>query len=819
MLFLSLNSDLFSSNDQKPLQRHYSISFCGSSLDVARFPSSWLKRKYESTAAKSSKKLKSVAEDVLYDTEPVWQNFELLSQENSIQPDTAQSLIKLFEDGNTIPFIARYRRNVIGNMSPEELRLVKDHYEEICCLRSKLKTVVKTIQKNGLLNNDLRKSLSSVRTAEELELLYAPFKPESKRTLSERAKALGLDKPAYNILNDICEEYLENYIQSNKDGLKTLGEVEKGIINIIASVIGSDTEILSHVRELRTSHYFFIETKKLNIKGRTLTKKDVNNKPVDESKYRLYYDFKITSDNIKPHQVLAINRGENQKVLSVKIEVPEFLIKNFKNFCMKKFLNTSSNKQKQRIVKEAINDSYTRLVQPLLIRELRSTLKGMAEKTSIETFSKNLKQLLLAQPIKGKLILGLDPGFANGCKLALIDETGTLLDHNTIYPFKTFKNAKSDSEYTLKKMLHQHKCELIALGNGTACRETETWLSELIGANVFSPLKLTYTIVNEDGASIYSCSPEAKKEFPKLDPHIISAVSLARRVQEPLAELVKIEPQHLGVGMYQHDLRKKQLNEALNEVVSECVSFVGVDLNTASQCLLKGVAGLSDKKASQIINYREENGPFIHRRELLKVKGIGEKVFQQCSGFLRIGPINLEEEAIFYKKSNTTKLDRTIIHPESYDMTKTLMKELNLKEKDIGSREFIEKIKNVSKNLDIDELSRKYDTNKDSVKLILDTLGKSLNYDLRLEYNITPLFKKGIKSIEDLKIGNVLSGRISNVTSFGCFVDIGVHFNGLIHLSKLKGKQLQIGDRVEVEVLSIELDRKRISLKYVGMSV
>ncbi|KAK9876926.1 hypothetical protein WA026_015960 [Henosepilachna vigintioctopunctata] len=777
------------------------------------------KRKYESTAAKSSKKLKSVAEDVLYDTEPVWQNFELLSQENSIQPDTAQSLIKLFEDGNTIPFIARYRRNVIGNMSPEELRLVKDHYEEICCLRSKLKTVVKTIQKNGLLNNDLRKSLSSVRTAEELELLYAPFKPESKRTLSERAKALGLDKPAYNILNDICEEYLENYIQSNKDGLKTLGEVEKGIINIIASVIGSDTEILSHVRELRTSHYFFIETKKLNIKGRTLTKKDVNNKPVDESKYRLYYDFKITSDNIKPHQVLAINRGENQKVLSVKIEVPEFLIKNFKNFCMKKFLNTSSNKQKQRIVKEAINDSYTRLVQPLLIRELRSTLKGMAEKTSIETFSKNLKQLLLAQPIKGKLILGLDPGFANGCKLALIDETGTLLDHNTIYPFKTFKNAKSDSEYTLKKMLHQHKCELIALGNGTACRETETWLSELIGANVFSPLKLTYTIVNEDGASIYSCSPEAKKEFPKLDPHIISAVSLARRVQEPLAELVKIEPQHLGVGMYQHDLRKKQLNEALNEVVSECVSFVGVDLNTASQCLLKGVAGLSDKKASQIINYREENGPFIHRRELLKVKGIGEKVFQQCSGFLRIGPINLEEEAIFYKKSNTTKLDRTIIHPESYDMTKTLMKELNLKEKDIGSREFIEKIKNVSKNLDIDELSRKYDTNKDSVKLILDTLGKSLNYDLRLEYNITPLFKKGIKSIEDLKIGNVLSGRISNVTSFGCFVDIGVHFNGLIHLSKLKGKQLQIGDRVEVEVLSIELDRKRISLKYVGMSV
>ncbi|KAL3268224.1 hypothetical protein HHI36_007348 [Cryptolaemus montrouzieri] len=770
------------------------------------------KRKLESQDVVSTKKIKSSEEDQVKIIEPKWKNFELLAEETNISQKTARSLIKLFEDGNTIPFIARYRRNLVGNMSPTELSVVRSQYEDICSLESKFQTIVKNIEKAGCLNNTVKKSLVSVKSMEELEHVYAPFKPENKQSLAEKSKVLGLDKPAFNILNNVCPENLQNYVQSGKKGLESVDDIEKGIRCILSSFIAHDNEVLSFARKLRTDHYFMIESKHAVSQEKTKTPKSKTyTGSKDALKYETYFDFKISSNNIKPHQILAINRGESQKVLNVKIEVPDFIFSKYNHFCINKFLKGPGSMERSRLVKLSIKDSFDKMIKIIIKREIRSNLKKKAEKAAMEQFSKNLKQLLLMIPVKGKAILGIDPGFAKGCKLALISETGSLLDHNVIYPTK--RDKMEEAENVLTTMLREYKCDLIALGNGKGGRETESWLSELIKKKAFFPLEVGYTVVLEDGASVYSCSPEAQKEFPILDPNIISAVSLARRLQDPLAELVKVDPQHLGVGMYQHDMKKKLLKEALSEVVSECVSFVGVDLNTASQCLLKGIAGLTDKRAAQIIEHREENGPFTHRKELLKIKGIGERTFQQCAGFLRVGPITLQEENSFYRDSNTTKLDRTIIHPESYDVARKLLKKIKLKEDNIGSNEFIVKVNSILPTLNISELSNEFETDDEVLKLILDALGKPLNYDLRSEYNFKPLFKKGVTRIEDLEVGATLSGRVNNVTTFGSFVDIGVNVDGLIHVSGLKGRSLGIGDLVNVKIRNVDVGRKRIGLE------
>ncbi|CAH0554650.1 unnamed protein product [Brassicogethes aeneus] len=739
-----------------------------------------------------------------------WKDYELLAEQKHLDLTISQNIVQLFEEGNTIPFIARYRRNATGNMTPEDLREVKECFEDICALKSKICTVVKAVEKLGQLNPVLRKSIASARTIEELEHIYAPYKPGGKRTLAERAKELGLEEPALTLINNTKPVFLNQYVKPDVADLCKLEEVEKRVMHIIAFVISTDTDMLSFLRNLRPDVNFTIETKHSSTKPATKAKKTDSSKPVDESKFETYFDFRIPTKFAKPHQILAINRGESQKVLSVKIVVPDFVFNKFNNFCTYKWLKVGPfNHDRNRIINDAIQDCYTRLIQPLIIREVRSELKLKAEKASYDVFSTNLKHLLLAPPLKGKTILAIDPGFANGCKLAVVSPTGTLLDNNVIYPH----TRKGGGEMVLQKILLRNNCDLITLGNGTACRETETWLSKLIQDGLFQPLDVQYTIVNEDGASIYSCSVEAKKEFPDVDPNIISAVSLARRVQEPLAELVKVEPQHLGVGMYQHDLKKKQLEEALDGVVSECVSFVGVDLNTASQCLLRRIAGLSDKRASQIIQFREENGPFTYRKQLTEVKGIGAKIFEQCAGFLRVGPVDSKEAATFYKKPKTNKLDCTYIHPESYDVTKKILKKFKLNLSDVGSGDFIDKIKSLVPTLDLDNMCSEFDCTKETLNLILDTLAKRLNHDLRSEVSKVPLFKKGLTSINDIGPGTELTGRVNNVTHFGCFVDIGVGCNGLIHSSKMNGFNLQIGDRVAVKVLSVEIDKKRISIE------
>ncbi|CAG9767210.1 unnamed protein product [Ceutorhynchus assimilis] len=740
---------------------------------------------------------------------PMWDESMLLAEKSFIDEDVAKNLIKLWEEGNTIPFIARYRKNVIKDMTPEDLRTVKENYSEICVLKKKMITVAKAVTSLGKLDNKLQGNIFTARTVEELDHIYAPFKTaDSKISLAERARKCGLAEPAVHLLNNTSMVNVAEYVNPDVTYLKSPTDVEKGLMHLMASEMARDPEILKELRDLRAKTYFKLSTKKAKVVQKKETKTIKSQK--DETKFENYYDFSITTCNLKAHQILAINRGEAQKLLSVKIEIPEFVEKQFKYFCNKKWTFKSQyDTQRQELIGAAINDAYQRLISPLITREIRADLKLKAVKESCKIFSDNLKHMLLLPPVKGKAILGIDPGYSNGCKLALISPTGTLLAQSVVYPH-TSKN-QFRGENVIKDMLVQNNCNLIVIGNGTACRQTEEWISGLIKTKYFGNINVQYSIVNEDGASIYSCSPEAKKEFGMLDPNIISAVSLARRIQDPMAELVKVEPCHLGIGMYQLDIKKKELEEALSEVVSECVSFVGVDLNTVSQCLLRRVAGLSDKRATQIIDYRERNGPFINRKQLLNIYGIGDRTYEQCIGFLRVCPTNPYDKN-FYTKKETTVLDATIIHPESYSIVRQLLGKLKLQEKDIGTESFIRNFKFRSQDCNIDELANSFKTDKPTMKLIIDALSKPLNHDLRTEISQTPLFKTGITTMEDLEIGALLTGRVKNVTSFGAFVDCGVERDGLIHVKAMRGLVLHLGDVVEVRVRQVDLSKGHIQL-------
>ncbi|KAJ8967501.1 hypothetical protein NQ314_002816 [Rhamnusium bicolor] len=664
------------------------------------------------------------------DTAPDWNDSMLLAEQKNLDYKIAENVIKLFENGNTIPFIARYRRDATGNMSPEMLREVKESFEEICHLKSKINTTIKSLNKLGQLNPQLHRAIKSVRTTEELEIIYAPFKPGGKRTLAERAKELGLEEPAMNILNNIKVD-LNHYIIPGKKELSKKEDVEKGVIHIIAYVIATDTELLSYLRELRGQVNFMLETKKSQSKQdskiKIVDKKNAKGltkgKQIDESKFENYFDYKIPVKYIKPHQILAINRGENQKILSVKVVVPDYLFNKFSQFCNNKWVrNGNFDFNRNRLIEEAIKDSYNRLVQPFIIREIRAELKTQAEKSSCDVFSVNLKHLLLIAPLKGKPILAIDPGYTNGCKLALVSPTGYLLSHDVIFPHKGYEGKKNAASI-LKNMLEEYK-------------SSASWCW------------------------------------------------------------------HVSARF-----KKKQLEESLNEVVSECVSFVGVDLNTASRCLLRHIAGLSEKRATNIIDHREKNGPFLYRKQITDVAGIGARVFEQCAGFLRVGPTDAKEAMHFYKKPKTTKLDCTYIHPESYSVANKIIKKINLSPGEIGESSFIDSVK--SKNFDNAELSKELGTSEETVKLILETLCKPLNYDLRCEISQVPLFKKGLTSIYQISTGTIVTGRVKNVTHFGCFVDIGVENDGLIHNSKLNGCNLQIGNRVEAKVINIEISKKK----------
>ncbi len=704
---------------------------------------------------------------------------KILCEEFNIKPVQVENTIQLIDEGNTIPFIARYRKEMTGSLDDVVLRDFFDRLTYLRNLDEKREQVRKLIDEQEKLTDEINAALDKATTVTEIDDIYRPFRPK-RRTRATIAKEKGLEPLAVYIqlqmANAPIEEEAKKYVNEEKE-VKSVEDAIQGAMDIIAENISDDADYRAMIRKL-TFNEGVLATKAVD--------------PEVESVYEMYYDYSEPLKKLAGHRVLAINRGESEKILSVKLEAPvESIQKKLENKII------TGNKFTSDILKATIEDSYKRLIAPSIENEIRKELTDNAQEGAIKVFGENLKQLLLQPPIKDKIVLALDPGYRNGCKVACVDGTGKVLDHAVVYITMGEGRKKAAAEL-LKAMILKHKVDIIAVGNGTASRETEQFTVELIkeiGGNQ------QYIIVNEAGASVYSASKLASEEFPEFDVAIRSAISLARRLQDPLAELVKIEPKAIGVGQYQHDMNQKRLGEALGGVVESCVNNVGVDLNTASPALLSYVAGISNAVAKNILAYREENGKFKSRKELLKVSKLGPKAFEQCAGFLRI-------------TDGSEPLDKTGVHPESYKVAKELISNLGYSEDDIksgGLSGISKKVKN------IDSIAKDMEIGVPTLQDIIKELEKP-GRDPRDEMP-KPILRSDVLSMEDLTEGMVLKGTVRNVIDFGAFVDIGVHQDGLVHISEMCDKYIKhplevvsVGDIVDVKVKSVDLKKHRVSL-------
>jgi len=692
-----------------------------------------------------------------------------------------ENIIKLIDEGNTIPFIARYRKEMTGSVDDQVLRELAERLTYLRNLEERKALVISQIEEQGKMTDEIRAALGRALTMAEVEDIYRPYKPK-RRTRATIAKEKGLEPLALLIWEQDLREapvvLAENYVDAEK-GVETDDAALQGAMDIIAEIISDDAGIRLLIRK-RTLLKGYFTTKALE--------------PEKESAYEMYYDFTEPVGKIASHRVLAANRGESENCLSVKIEAPDEEILNAVLAIIDK-----GNRLTSKFLENALNDSYKRLIWPSIEREIRSDLNEKAEDGAMKVFSENLRQLLLSPPIKNKVVLALDPGFRTGCKFALIDSTGKVLETGVIYPTAP-QNKTDEAKKKLIPLIDKHAVEIIAIGNGTASRETESFAVDMM-KEISRPL--SYIIVNEAGASVYSASKLGAEEFPDYDVALRSAVSIGRRLQDPLAELVKIDPKSIGIGQYQHDMNQKRLGETLGGVVEDCVNSVGVDLNTASPSLLSYVSGISAALAKNILDYRELNGRFTSRKELLKVKKLGPKAFEQCAGFLRIP-----------KGECKNPLDATGVHPESYAAAEKLILLCGLKKDDIGS----EKIRSISKKLTNLKLASRelgvgIPTLNDIVKE-LEKPGRDPRDDMPGQ-----ILRSDVLSMEDLHEGMELSGTVRNVIDFGAFVDIGVHQDGLVHISQLSDKFIKhpleavsVGDVVKVKVLSVDINKKRISL-------
>lgn len=710
---------------------------------------------------------------------------KILAGELGIKTAQVEATIKLIDEGNTIPFISRYRKEVTGSLNDEILRQFDERLKYLRNLEEKKTQVLSAIEEQGKLTEELKKEIESALTLVAVDDLYRPFRPK-RRTRAMIAIEKGLE----NFATDIYEENLKQpaleeakkYL-SDKEGLEveTPEDAIAGAMDIIAEKISDDAAFRNKIRDL-------------SFKQGILT--SVAKDETVESVYENYYNFAESVSKTAGYKILAINRGEEEKILTVKLDPPvEEIIRYLEKCIIKKH-----NVHTEQILKDTIDDAYKRLIAPSIERDIRSSLTEAAEDEAIKVFGKNLTQLLMQPPVAGRVVLGWDPAFRTGCKLAVVDETGKVLDTTVIYPTAP-QNKVEAAKKVLKELIKKYNISLISLGNGTASRESEAVIVELI-KEVNS--KLEYIIVNEAGASVYSASKLATEEFPNFDVGQRSAASIARRLEDPLAELVKIDPKSIGVGQYQHDMNQKKLSEALGAVVEDCVNKVGVDLNTASAPLLEYISGISKAVAKNIVVYREENGSFKTRKELLKVSKLGPKAFEQCAGFLRIN-------------DGKEPLDMTSVHPESYTATKKLLESLGYSDSDItlsglsGISKKINDFKKISDELEIGEI-----TLRDIVKE-LEKPGRDPRDEMQ-----KPILRTDVMEMEDLKEGMILKGTVRNVIDFGAFVDIGVHQDGLVHISRLSKKFIKhpleavsVGDIVEVRVDSVDLKKKRIALSMV----
>jgi len=710
---------------------------------------------------------------------------KILAGELGIKTAQVEATIKLIDEGNTIPFISRYRKEVTGSLNDEILRQFDERLKYLRNLEEKKTQVLSAIEEQGKLTDELKKEIEAAITLVAVDDLYRPFRPK-RRTRAMIAIEKGLENFATDIyvekLKQPALEEAKKYL-SDKEGLEveTPEDAIAGAMDIIAEKISDDAAFRNKIRDL-------------SFKQGILT--SVAKDETVESVYENYYNFAESVSKTAGYKILAINRGEEEKILTVKLDPPvEEIIRYLEKCIIKKH-----NEHTEQILKDTIDDAYKRLIAPSIERDIRSSLTEAAEDEAIKVFGKNLTQLLMQPPVAGRVVLGWDPAFRTGCKLAVVDETGKVLDTTVIYPTAP-QNKVEAAKKVLKELIKKYNISLISLGNGTASRESEAVIVELIKE---VDTKLEYIIVNEAGASVYSASKLATEEFPNFDVGQRSAASIARRLEDPLAELVKIDPKSIGVGQYQHDMNQKKLSEALGAVVEDCVNKVGVDLNTASAPLLEYISGISKAVAKNIVVYREENGSFKTRKELLKVSKLGPKAFEQCAGFLRIN-------------DGKEPLDMTSVHPESYAATKKLLESLGYSDSDItlsglsGISKKISDFKKISNELEIGEI-----TLRDIVKE-LEKPGRDPRDEMQ-----KPILRTDVMEMEDLKEGMILKGTVRNVIDFGAFVDIGVHQDGLVHISRLSKKFIKhpleavsVGDIVEVRVDSVDLKKKRIALSMV----
>ena len=718
---------------------------------------------------------------------------KLIAEELNIKEKQVEATIKLIDEGNTIPFIARYRKEVTGGLSDETLRDLGERLNYLRNLEQRKEEVIKSIDEQGKLTDEILKAVAIAKTLAEVEDIYRPYK-QKKKTRATVAKAKGLE-PLANIIfeqkeknpiEEIAKEYiniekLSDEDKENKD--KVVANVEdaiKGALDIIAENISDNSKYRKEIKRL-CYREGLIETKA--------------SKPEEKSNYEMYYDYQEAIKYIPSHRILAINRGEKEEFLKVKLEKPEDKILAYIQRDVIKGETQFTN-----MLKETIEDSFKRLIEPSIEREIRSDLTEKAEEKAIKVFGQNSKQLLLGAPIKGKTVMGFDPAYRTGCKIAIIDETGKVLDYTTVYPTEP-QNDVIGAKKELLKLIEKDKVDMIAIGNGTASRESEMFVADMLKDTARD---IHYVIVSEAGASVYSASKLATEEYPDINVSIRGAISIARRLQDPLAELVKIDPKAIGVGQYQHDVNQKRLEESLTGVVEDSVNKVGVDVNTATPSLLSYVSGINKTIAKNIVKYRDENGKLKNRKQLLKVPKLGKVAFEQCAGFLRI-------------LDGDNPLEITAVHPESYEATEKLLESLGFDKKDLKDKDKIEELRNRLKSVNIEKTAKELEIGEMTLTDIIEELSKP-GRDPREEMP-KPILRSDVLKLEDLKEGMVLTGTVRNVIDFGAFVDIGVKHDGLVHISEMSDKFVKnpseivsVGDVVKVKVIKIDKERQKVGL-------
>lgn len=716
-----------------------------------------------------------------------------IAEELNIKPNQVESTVKLIDEGNTIPFIARYRKEVTGGLSDEILRDLGERLTYLRNLEKRKEEIIKSIDEQGKLTDEILQAVAIAKTLSEVEDIYRPYK-QKKKTRATVAKAKGLEPLAKIIIEqkevkpieEVAKEYvnidkLSDEDKKNKDKVvATVEDAIQGALDIIAEDISDNAKYRKEIKRICYRE------------GQVVTRAS---KPEEKSNYEMYYEYQEAIKFIPSHRILAINRGEKEEFLKIKLEKPEEKIL---KYIEKDIIKNTT--QFTEMLKTTIEDSFKRLIEPSVDREISSDLTEKAEEKAIKVFGKNSKQLLLGAPIKGKTVMGFDPAYRTGCKIAIIDETGKLLDYTTVYPTEP-QNDVVGARRELLKLIEKDKVDMIAIGNGTASRESEMFVADMIKD---TKRDVHYVIVSEAGASVYSASKLATEEYPDINVSIRGAISIARRLQDPLAELVKIDPKAIGVGQYQHDVNQKKLAESLTGVVEDSVNKVGVDVNTATPSLLSYVSGINNTIAKNIVKYRDENGKLKNRKQLLKVPKLGKVAFEQCAGFLRI-------------LDGDNPLEITAVHPESYEVAEKLLNEIGFDKKDLKDKEKLEAIQNKLKTVDIAKTSTDLNVGEMTLTDIIEELSKP-GRDPR-EDMPKPILRSDVLKLEDLKEGMVLTGTVRNVIDFGAFVDIGVKHDGLVHISEMSEKFIKnpsdivsVGDVVKVKVIKIDKERQKVGL-------